>query len=326
MRIFPFGALCLLLGLGRAPAADLRILVPLYSYPAWYAPAAYVWDDVAAAAARVPVTAIINPDSGPGGGPPNSDYEHGLAELRAAGVVLLGYVATGYGARPAADVKADIDLYDAYFDVAGIFLDEADNTTNGLAYYADLYAYIHARSNLHEVVVNPGINTAEEYLATPAADTAVVFEVDEGWSNHVVDAYVSNYPPPRFSVLLYDLAGESAMRAAVDLAVRRGIGQVYATDDAGANPWDTLPSYWTELVDYVAAWRDVGLALSFTNGTELNLRLLPGRPYQIRHSSNLLFGAWQDLTNGVAAAARLSLPDPGAPAAPARFYLLHILP
>ena len=106
MRIFPLGALCLLLGLGRAPAADVRILVPLYSYPAWYAPAAYVWDDVAAAAARVPVTAIINPDSGPGGGPPNSDYEHGLAEQRVAGVVLLGYVATGYGARPAADVKA----------------------------------------------------------------------------------------------------------------------------------------------------------------------------------------------------------------------------
>ena len=169
MRNFPLGALCLLLGLGRAPAAYVRILVPLYSYPAWYAPAAYVWDDVAAAAARVPVTAIINPDSGPGGGPPNSDYEHGLAELRAAGVVLLGYVATGYGARPAADVKADIDLYDAYFDVAGIFLDEADNTTNGLAYYADLYAYIHARSNLHEVVVNPGINTAEH----PPGATAV---------------------------------------------------------------------------------------------------------------------------------------------------------
>lgn len=326
MRIFLLSALFLWLGLCGAPAADLRILVPLYSYPSWYAPAAYLWDDVAAAAGTAPITAIINPDSGPGGGPPNSDYVHGLAELRTAGVALLGYVATGYGARPAAEVKTDIDLYDAYFDVDGIFLDEADNTTNGLAYYADLYAYIHSRSNLHDVVINPGIGTAEEYIAAPAADTAVIFEVGTGWSNHVPAAYVSTYPARRFSVLLYDIPDEPAMRAAVDLAVHRNIGYVYVTDDAGANPWDSLPAYWTPLVDYVAAWRDLGLALTFTNGVELALRTLPGHPYEVRLSSNLLVGAWQDMTNGTAATARISFPDPGAPAARDRFYLLHILP
>ena len=116
------------------------------------------------------------------------------------------------------------------------------------------------------------------------------------------------------------------MRAAVDIAVRRNIGYVYVTDDAGANPWDSLPAYWTPLVDYVAAWRDLGLALAFTNGVELALRTLPGHPYEVRHSSNLLVGAWQDLTNGTAATARVSIPDPGAPAARDRFYLLHILP
>lgn len=319
-------ALFLALGLGSATAADLRLLVPLYAYPAWYAPAAYIWDDVAAAASQVPITAIINPNSGPDGGPPNSDYAHGLAELRAAGVSLLGYVATGYGARSAAAVKADIDLYDAYFDVDGIFLDEADNTPTGLAYYTDLYAYIHSRSNLSDVVINPGIGTAEEYLSAPAADTAVIFEVDQGWTNHVPAAYVSNYPPQRFAVLLYDVADAATMRAYVDLAVRRHIGYLYVTDDRGANPWDTLPTYWTNLVDYVADWRNLGLALSSTNSTQLDLRLLPDHPYQIRHSSNLLAGLWQDLTNGIATTARVSIPDPGAPVARDRFYLLHILP
>ena len=326
MKMSTLGGLFLLLGLCRAPAADLRILVPLYSYPSWYAPAAYVWDDIAAAGSLAPITAIINPNSGPDGGPPNSDYEHGLAELRAAGVSLLGYVATGYGARPAAEVKTDIDLYDAYFDVDGIFLDEADNTTNGLAYYADLYAYVHSRSNLHDVVINPGIGTAEEYITAPAADTAVIFEVGAGWTNHVTAAYVSNYPPQRFSVLLYGIADEPAMRAYIDLAVRRNVGYVYVTDDAGANPWDTLPSYWTPLVDYVAAWRDLGFALVFTNGVELALRTLPGHSYQISHASNLLGGAWQNLTNGTAPTAHLSLPDPGAAAAHDRFYHLQILP
>ena len=77
-----------LAGAGSAPAAaaDLRILLPLYSYPTWYDAQAYLWDDVAAAAARAPIVAIVNPDSGPGGGPPNDDYAHGLADLGAAGL------------------------------------------------------------------------------------------------------------------------------------------------------------------------------------------------------------------------------------------------
>lgn len=325
MRFFFSGGFFLAFAVA-AHAADLRILIPLYSYPSWYAPATYVWDEVAAAAARVPITAVINPNSGPDGGPPNSDYARGLADLRAAGVSLLGYVATGYGSRPAAAVKADIDLYDAYFNLDGIFLDEADNTTHGLAYYADLHAYVHSRSNLHEVVINPGIGTAEEYLATPAADTAVIFEVNAGWSGHVPAAYVSNYPPQRFAVLLYDIPDESGMRAAVDLAVRRNIGQVYVTDDAGANPWDTLPAYWSNLVDYVAAWRDLGLALAFTNGVELELRTLPDHPYLVQYSSNLLVGNWEHLARGTSAVARCSLPDPAAPTASDRFYLFQVLP
>jgi hypothetical protein len=59
-----FWALCTCV----SPAVDLRIMIPLYIYPSWYSPALYVWDDVAAAASRVPVTAIINPHNGPNGG------------------------------------------------------------------------------------------------------------------------------------------------------------------------------------------------------------------------------------------------------------------
>ena len=70
----------------RDPPPSLEILLPLYSYPNWWEPAKYIWDDVAAANKQVPITAIINPDSGPGGCPPNSDYQRGIADLRAGGV------------------------------------------------------------------------------------------------------------------------------------------------------------------------------------------------------------------------------------------------
>lgn len=99
-----------------AEAGDLSILLPLYSYPNWYdGPSAYLWDDVAATGSSVPITAIINVNNGPGGGGPNSDFLRGLADLRAGGVSMIGYVFTKYGdtsARPLAEIKADIDLWE----------------------------------------------------------------------------------------------------------------------------------------------------------------------------------------------------------------------
>mgnify|MGYP001357080129 CR=1 FL=1 len=80
--VFRTLALGILLWVCSATAVDVRILIPLYSYPQWYAPAIYSWDDVARAAAEVPVTAVINPANGPGPGFPNSDYTHGSHLMR----------------------------------------------------------------------------------------------------------------------------------------------------------------------------------------------------------------------------------------------------
>src|SRR5262245_59878845 len=86
----------------------LQILIPLYSYPSWDDPDSYLWDDVVTASKQVPITAIINPDNGPAGGPPNHDYQIGLAMLRSACVTILGYAPTNYGNRDIAEVKAEV--------------------------------------------------------------------------------------------------------------------------------------------------------------------------------------------------------------------------
>ena len=124
----------------------LAILYPLYKYPNWYNASSYIWDDIAAAQATVTVWAVVNPDSGPGGTTdPNSDYEEGMADLKAGGVTMLGYVSTSYGARAIADVKTDIAKWasaDYSTWVTGIFLDEVDDGTGDYAYYAELSSYI----------------------------------------------------------------------------------------------------------------------------------------------------------------------------------------
>jgi len=233
---------------------DTQILIPLYNYPNWYDPADYIWDDVAGANGQVPVTAVINPSNGPGG-PPNENYQHGLSDLRAAGVTILGYVYTSYGARDINVVKAEIDLYDQHFDIDGIFFDEVSNDTEELSYYEELYDYVTSRPNLEKVFLNPGCNIAEEYISSGhGCHTAVIFESESSeWPTYPLAEYVTSgaYPAERFAMLVHTTPDADAMRSHIDMAVARNVGYVYVTDDGSDNPWDSLPTFWTAEVDYI---------------------------------------------------------------------------
>jgi hypothetical protein len=43
----------------------------------------------------------------------------------------------------------------------------------------------------------------------------------------------------------------------VQLADERRAGWIYVTDDQGDNPWDRLPSYWTQFVQLIKARNDL---------------------------------------------------------------------
>ena len=101
----------------------LQILLPLYIYPNWYDKHNYIWTQVIAAAKKVPIVAIINPNNGPNSAPPNADYQQGIRDLQQAGVKVIGYVPSNYAKRDLQAVKADIDLYTKHFHVEGIFID-----------------------------------------------------------------------------------------------------------------------------------------------------------------------------------------------------------
>ena len=59
-------------------ADNVSVLVPAYFYPTWWAGSP--WDDLNAAAAKIPIEAIMNPASGPGSDV-NSDYLVAVNEL-----------------------------------------------------------------------------------------------------------------------------------------------------------------------------------------------------------------------------------------------------
>jgi Spherulation-specific family 4 len=235
---------------------QVKILIPLYSYPNWYDAKNYLWREVAAAAKKVPIVAIINPNNGPGADKPNKDYQKGIEDLRKAKITILGYVYTKYGDRNIAEVKADIDLYARHFDVNGIFLDEAASRKEKLAYYQQIYKYIKSRSKLKTVVLNQGTHTDRGYLQKPATDIAVIFEnYSKAWQEYQPQSYVSQYRRERFSSLIHTVTDAATMKKHLDRAIKNNIGYIYITDDSpdssDRDPWNSLPSYWKEEIDYI---------------------------------------------------------------------------
>ena len=237
--------------------ADLTAIVPAYFYPSGGGLTGY-WADLNAAAARIPVTAIMNPGSGPGTFQ-NSDYVSAVNNLRTAGGKVIAYVSTSYGSRSSTVVKADIDKYVNWYNIDGIFFDEMTNSgTNGtLNYYGDLYDYVKAINPTWEVMGNPGTSTTESYLTRPVADSLLVFEnVGANYPGYTPSSWNFNYDPGAIGHLVHTTASQSDMLAYLDLAVQRNAGQVYITNDVLGNPWDTLPSYWDAQVDRIEAIND----------------------------------------------------------------------
>ena len=247
MKKFAFNSLVWLLLSFNAHAVN--ILLPAYFYPS-SDPNQSFWDEMTAAAGQVGITAIMNPDNGPGSSV-NSDYTTAVNVFRAAGGKVVGYAHTSYGARSQADVLSEVASYASFYNIDGIFLDEMSNTSVDFAYYQSLYSSIKSTNPGYRIFGNPGTNTLESYLT--AADVLVTFENQTGYDTFTPDTWTNNYTADHFAHLLYNVNDKATMLAYVALAADRNVGYLYITNDILTNPWDTLPQYWNAEVSAVSA-------------------------------------------------------------------------
>lgn len=232
----------------------ISLLIPLYSYPNVNAGKDFVWQPIIEAAAKIPITVIINPDNGPGK-TLNSDYQQGIAALQEAGVTVIGYTYTKYTERSISEVKDDINVYRSFNKVDGLFLDEAATAHQKWSYYRRLFHY--SKPRFSPVILNPGTLTDEKYLSNLVGDTVVVFE-DYGsrWGQFVVPGYHRNYTADHFAALIHSVPPDLDVRPFIQGAIARNIHYLYITDDSpdtDGNPWDRLPTQWPELVEAIAA-------------------------------------------------------------------------
>jgi hypothetical protein len=304
-----------------APAVSstntLGFLVPAYFYPSGAGNG--FWEALNAAALRVPLMAILNPNSGPGTSV-DSNYRRVTTALHAAGGRVIAYVHTSYTARSLDDVKGEVDRYLSFYSVDGFFVDEMDNRNlpASYAYYADLYQFIKAKNVAYAVFGNPGTTTQEEYLTRPCADTLVTFEHNTGYGTYVPDRWVTNYPANRFAHLPYAVASAATMTNYIQLARARHAGFIFVTDDVLPNPWDTLPAYWETEVSLVQELNrpQVGIAPENQNAIRLEVCGAPGLRLVLETSTNLT--QWTALSTNQPASGKYAVTNaiPGG----SRFY------
>ncbi|MFB0836054.1 spherulation-specific family 4 protein [Arthrobacter halodurans] len=194
--------------------------------------------------------AVMNPGNGPGtGATANADYTRVVTYCHGKAQKTIGYVYTDYGARPIAQVKADVDKYYKLYKIDGIFLDEMSNSATDpiKAYYRNLYNYIKTKTAGTETVVgNPGAaaSTGWQLGTGRVADILVIFEgTAEKYRTWSHPSWVKYQPSRNFSHLIY-AAKDPGYLSACQLSVLRYAGYLYVTNDNLPNPWDTLPPYW----------------------------------------------------------------------------------
>ncbi|CAM9090940.1 unnamed protein product, partial [Ectocarpus fasciculatus] len=217
-----------------------KLIIPGYFYPAlWKSDTE--WNVVAG----LPNEGIIimNPNSGPGASV-SSDYTAAIGSAKAAGFTVIAYVHTSYGARSAADVKRDVDTYESFYGIDGIFFDEASSSGDDIPYYTNISNYVYDVNSSYIVMLNFGTTPDERYMAV--ADIAMSFEQTFEHYNESYNApsYVDKYPASKFAHLIHTTSVLN-WRTALDMSFERNAGYVYITDDVMPNPWDTLPSYVT---------------------------------------------------------------------------------
>jgi len=225
---------------------DLKILIPLYSYPNWYA-SGYPWKKIIDIKAKYPdidIVAIVNPNNG-NFTAANSDYTRGISDLIKANIKVIGYVPTDYGNRDVQLAVNNIEAWKTFYKeegVSGIFFDETPTDINMLDYYTTLTNEARSRG-FDFTILNPGVTTNQHYIDSGIASLVVTYENSyDLLTNHPPLAYNKPTKKTEISLLIHTMESNNVDNL-ITFARAHEFGYIYFTEDVLGNPWDTVSKY-----------------------------------------------------------------------------------
>src|SRR2546422_5088720 len=214
-----------------AASTNSGIVIPLYTYPTDGS-----WAETLRAKnahPNVPIIAVINPSNGPGGSS-DPNYVQGVMNFQAAGVIVLGYVATGYASHLMSSLESQIGSYKNWYSVSGIFFDEMSNVQGNENYYSPLNTYVKSLG-MTMTMGNPGTSMPNSYIGT--LDSLCIFEQ----SGLPTLSYLSSYSGHPKSNFAYIGLSVSLLNTAFEAASSQYAGWIYITNAGGREPLQRAP-------------------------------------------------------------------------------------
>jgi hypothetical protein len=139
-------------------------------------------------------------------------------------------------------MEAEMDTWKAFYPtLQGIFFDEQSNSTSDVAHYQTLSQYSKS-IGLNYTVGNPGTGVPTAFVG--AVDTMLIYESNGVPPMSDLSSY-SAYNKSNFGVIPYAV---SSMNSTFVQQARQYVQYIYLTNDDLPNPWDSLSSYFSQLL------------------------------------------------------------------------------
>ncbi len=218
----------------------------------YYSVGSTAWDTIIRAKnanPSCPIAVVINPAGSGAGSSTNSSWNDLINRLRTAGVIVLGWVDTNFASIDESDVQSAINAWKSYYpQVDGIFFQSMSNQTAHQTYYDHLHNY--ARIGFSTTCGNAKTTVPTGFLNGGTTDVVIV------WDNSGLDPVDSTYS--QYNIMENNTLGVSAfgvpvLNTAWISQMAQYVGWVFMTPDGSDSaPYDSLPSYFTRMVEYVA--------------------------------------------------------------------------
>lgn len=189
----------------------------------------------------VPIMVIVNPSNGVGSSQ-DSDFVKWIGNLRASGIIVLGYVLTQWTNVAESTIKTQIDKWHSFYTIDGFMFDEMANDPDSAhaTYYSDLTAYAKSTYGYSFVQGNAGTSTIPQYIGTVNQ-----IQIYENLGQPILSELSSRtfYPNYDKSSFAYVSKGVSTLDTSLLLDSAKYVDFVYVTNDQFTNAWDTIPPY-----------------------------------------------------------------------------------
>jgi hypothetical protein len=217
----------------------------------------------------MPIIVVANPDDGPGPAY-NATYAGGIRSLQQAGITVLGYDPTGWGDRSIASIESDALNFYHWYGVDGIYLDQMYNLeysqsgTFMATYYSTLSTYVKSLG-MTMVFGNSGADVPYYFVGT--VDTIGYFENSHLPLLSVLGGWHAAYNKSNFAFFAYNVTSLNPYYIA---AASDYVSYLYITNGERPSPYNSLGSYFDQLVSDVSSLVPVTVETTTPNGTLVN--------------------------------------------------------